>query len=105
MKVYSYRDIKNITEEGILFKDGFILFFEVCKNEWLIDNNLKEGESHCVAERNLLAYPPYFLFYSKDKVKILFDNKGIFGKKKNRKKFENLQVILNRLGFSSYDMS
>lgn len=105
MKEYSYNDIQKITEVGILFNDGFELLFEECRNEWSIENKIKGDETYCVAERDSLSKIPYFLFYSKDRVKVLFDKKGIFCKRRNRDEFQNLQVILNRFGFSSYDMS
>ena len=105
MKEYSYKDIQKITKAGILFKDGFKLSFEECRIEWSIKNKIEGKESYCVAERNALAKIPYFLFYSKDKIKVFFDKKGIFCKKKNTHEFQKLQVILNQLGFSSYDMT
>lgn len=105
MKEYSYKDIQMITKAGILFKDGFELSFEECRNGWSIENKIEENESYCIAERDILAKIPYFLFYSKDKVKIFFDKEGVFCKKKNRDEFQNLQVTLNKLGFSSYDMT
>ena len=45
------------------------------------------------------------MFYVKEKVKVLFDKKGILGRKRNEKDFLNLQMILNRIGFSSYDLT
>ena len=103
MKEYSYKEIQKITKEGILFRDGFKLSFEECRNEWSINNAVKG--TYCVAERDSLAKIPYFLFYSKKRVKVLFDKKGIFCNKTNKKEFQNLQLVLNRLGFSSYDMT
>ena len=105
MKEYSYIDIQKITKAGILFKDGFELLFEECRNEWAIKNKIKRDESYCVAERNSLAQIPYFLFYSKERVKVIFYKKGIFYKKKSKDEFRNLQVSLNRFGFSSYDIT
>ena len=37
MKQYNYREIREITSKGILFKDGFKLSFEECSNEWAIE--------------------------------------------------------------------
>lgn len=105
MKEYSYKDIQKITKVGILFRDGFELLFEECRNEWSIENDIKKEESYCVAERDSLAKTPYFLFYSKNRIKVLFDKKGVFGKKRNKDDFQNLQVVLNRFGFSSYDIT
>lgn len=102
---YSYKDIQKITKAGILFIDGFEFLFEECKNEWSVQNNIKGGQSCCVAERYSFTKIPYFLFFSKKRVKVLFDKKGIFGKKRNKNDFQNLQVVLNRFGFSSYDMT
>lgn len=105
IREYSYKDIQKITEVGILFRDGFELLFEECRNEWAVENKINGDQSCCVAERDSLAKVPYFLFYSKRKVKVLFDKKGILGKKRNENDFQNMQVILNRFGFSSYDMT
>ncbi len=105
MKEYSFKDIQKITKVGILFNDGFEILFKECRIEWAIENNIKENESCCVAERDTLAKIPYFLFFSKSKIKVLFDKKGIFAQKRNRNDFQKLQVILNRFGFSSYDIS
>ena len=85
--------------------DGFELLFDECRNEWSLQNNIKGEQSCCVAKRDSLAKIPYFLFYSKKRVKVLFDRQGIFGKKKNKNDFQNLQIVLNRFGFSSYDMT
>jgi len=105
MREYSYKDVQEITEAGILFKDGFKLFFEECRNGWAMVNKIQREESYCVAERDILAKPSYYLFFSQDRVKIVFDNKGIREKKKNKNRFQNLQKILNSFGLSSYDMS
>ena len=105
MREYSYKDIQTITKTGILFRDGFELLYEECRNEWSVEKKVNGEQSCCVAERNSLAKIPYFLFYSKEKIKVLFDKKGIWGKKKNESDFRNLQIVLNRFGFSSYDMS
>ena len=105
MKEYSYKDIQKITKIGILFRDGFELLFEECRNEWSIENKIKRDESYCVAERDSLAKIPYFLFYSKDRVKILFNKKGIFCKKRNKYDFQNIQFVFNKYGFSSRDMT
>ena len=43
--------------------------------------------------------------YTKEKVKIIFDKKGILSKMQNQNDFHKLQITLNRLGLTSYDMS
>lgn len=84
MKEYSYSKIQEITQYGILFTDGYELLFEECNNKWCDDHGINRGESYCVAIRDSLEKTPYFLFWCKDKVKILFDKKGIFNKKRIR---------------------
>lgn len=105
MREYSYRDIQKITKAGILFQDGFEIVFEECVYGWCVEHGIKRDPSCCVAERDCLAKTPYFLFYSKDKVKVLFDRRGLLSKKKNGNDFHNLQLLLNRFGFSSYDLT
>ncbi len=105
MKVYSYKNIKCITGLGITFMDGYNIVFEECRKEWSKAKKIDITESHCVAERDLLAKEPYFLFYSKDRVKIIFNNKGIFSKKRNRYQFHKLHMILNGFGKRSFDMT
>lgn len=105
MKVYSYKNIKCITGLGITFMDGYNIVFEECRKEWPKAKKIDITESHCVAERDLLAKEPYFLFYSKDRVKIIFNNKGIFSKKRNRYQFHKLHMILNGFGKRSFDMT
>lgn len=105
MKEYSYSDIREITQYGILFTDGYELSFKECNDKWCADHGINGGESYCVAIRDSLEKTPYFLFWCKDKVKVLFDLKGIFNKKKNKSNFAKLQKILNGFGFSSYDLS
>ena len=101
---YSYREIQNINQEGILFKDGFKILFEECRYEWAKKKHIKLNDSYCIAERNSLAIPPYFLFYTKEGVTVYFENKGFIGKR-NRHEFQKFQLILNQYGFSSYDLT
>ena len=105
MKEYSYSNIREITRYGILFTDGYEISFEECKDEWCAEHGIGREDSYCVATRDSLEKIPYFVFYCKDKVKVLFDKKGIFHKKRNRDDFLKLQYILNRFGFSSYDLT
>lgn len=105
MKEYSYKDIQKITKAGIMFRDGFELLFEECRNGWCAEHKIKREPSCCVAERDCLAKIPYFLFYSPVKVKVLFNKRGVLNKRKNEKNFHSLQLLLNKLGFTSYDLT
>lgn len=105
MKEYSYSDIREITRYGILFADGYRLSFEECNDEWCAEHGINKGESHCIAIRDSLGEIPYLLFCCTDKVRVLFNRKGIFYKNKNRNDFVKLQRILNSFGFSTYDLT
>lgn len=103
MKEYSYKKIRQVTESGIVFADGFELQFDECKRIWSTEKGIKNAESNCVAERDVESKEPYFLFYSEERVKLVFDNKGIFSKKRNIDQFHKLQMALNRFGIASFD--
>ena len=90
---------------GIAFVDGFNIMFDECKKEWSKEKKISSIESYCVAERDILAKEPYFLFYSTERVKIIFNNKGIFSRKRNMQQFLKLQMILNEFGVKSFDMT
>lgn len=105
VREYRFGDIVEISERGILFRDGYMLLFGECRDGWCAEYGLEKEESCCVAARDLLAGVPYFLFYCHDRVKILFDRKGLFCKRKNENDFHRLQVLLDWFGFSSYDLS
>ena len=105
MKEYFYKDIQEITKEGILFKDGYKLLFEECRNEWCKKNNIEAKQSSCVAKRNIAVLEPYFLFHSKEHVMVLFGEKKLLNRRKIEKQFCNLLFTLNKFGFSSYDMT
>jgi hypothetical protein len=102
MVEYSYSKIKIINDEGITFKDGTKILFEECRRNWAKVKKLDINDTHCVAERNISSSEPYYIFYSNKKVKIVFDSMFFLCKKKN---FMNLQIKLNRLGYSSFDLS
>lgn len=105
MKEYFYKDIQEITKEGILFKDGYKLLFEECRYEWCKINDIEANQSSCVAQRNIAVLEPYFLFHSKEHVMVLFGKKKLLNRRKIEKLFHNLQLTLNKFVFSSYDMS
>lgn len=107
MKEYNYTDMIKLDKTGILFSDGQRIDFDECKRQWALEHEISEEETVCVASRYPVAERAdiYFLFYSKDKVRLYFRFKGIFKRKKSVDKFHELQILLNRYGYSSYDMS
>lgn len=105
MKEYNYSDIVSFDKAGILFSDAEFVEFEECKCEWAKENNITVADTMCVALRFSEGDDRYFIFYSKEKVKLYFRFKGILKKKRSRDKFSEMQVLLNRYGYTSYDVS
>lgn len=76
----SFSEILTVDKNGITFKDGERVSFDECAENYKAANSLIQ--SKCVAERDITADPPYFLFYTGKRLKLMFDRKGIFSKKK-----------------------
>lgn len=104
MRVYKYTDIAKIAENEITMKDGYIISLQECKKEWAKQNGIDLKESNCVAARNATT-KPYYLFFTKEKVKISFEKGKIFGDRKVKRQFYELQDKLNYLGVSTFDLS
>jgi len=86
-KTISIKDIIDVTEDGILYKDGTgstakVLFIQ-CRQNWV--DHVNQGgfmdwqgnpakttleQSKYIGERNMSAKPPYLLLYSDKKLKI-----------------------------------
>ena len=105
MKEYNYSDIINIDKNGILFKDKTFIDFDVCRQEWAKEYNIPMSETVCVASRFCENEIYYFVFYSIQRIKLVFNMSGFFQKSKGKKKFQEIQVLLNRYGYTSYDMT
>lgn len=95
----NYTDIKTIDKSGITFLNrDKIIFADCIKNRY--------NSATCVAERNIAASPPYFEFFTHYKsTRIIFNKKGLFSKSINCKHFLKLQIQINNIGYSSYDLS
>ena len=63
------------------------------------------SDTVCVADRFLSDDEAYFLFYTNDRVKIVFKKAFFIWKSKRRKKFMEIQMRLNNFGYSSFDCS
>jgi len=103
MKEYNYSEIAKVDDRGILFLDSTFIEFEECRSEWAKENNIPVSETVCVALRFQEVEERYFMFFSKERVKLNFKFNGFFKRKKSREKFSELQVALNRYGYTSYD--
>lgn len=105
MKEYNYKSIKRFNKFGIEFKDGNIINFDECRMNWANSRKINYADSVCVADRFFSTSISYFIFYTSEKIKIVF-MKSIFPwNTKYRKKFLEIQIGLNRYGYSSYDCS
>lgn len=63
--VKKYSEIEKIEKNGIIFSDGTRIQFDECMEK-------------CIAERDVTATPPTFVFFTGDK--IIFDKKDCFHK-------------------------
>ena len=52
-----YLDIKDVDKTGITFKNGEKIIFKECIKQ-------RYNSETCVAERDLFAKPPYFVFFT-----------------------------------------
>lgn len=105
MNEYNYKDITKITDTGIVFKDGTGLSFEECTASWNASHGLEQGISKCIGERNIADTTPYFLFYTEDKIKVVFERQSFFNAGKYKKEFLALQKAIIDKGYSTYDLS
>ena len=93
MKEINYKEIREMTAEGIIFTDGTVLEFKKCGQ--------MEQWKGCIAVRNIIGKPPYFEFFypSKEKrLRIRFDGGS-------ETPFHRLYGHIERCGFHSFDLS
>lgn len=103
MKKYNYTDIISINSNGIIFNDSHEVQFDECRHQWAEENNIEYKDSVCIATRLYSKKDKYFIFYTKERTMLLFKFKGIFGRRKSKNKFIELQFKLNKYGFTSFD--
>lgn len=105
VKEYNYSDIIEINKEGIVLKDENYISFEDCRCEWAKENKINVTDTHCVAVRFSEGNDKKIIFYSKNKITIHFKFKGIFKIEKSRKKFAEMQMLLKKYGYNTYDLT
>lgn len=106
MKIYNFNSIKNVSEKSIIFTDGFEISFDECIKGFKRKYSNFENISNCIAERNIFAKPPYFQFYIEDmEIKLVFNCKGLFSKKRNENFFHSFQNKILFMGYKSFDLS
>lgn len=97
--VKKYSDISGIDRKGIIFKNGDKILFEECIG------NCNYSET-CVSKRDIVALPPYFEFFTPNKpTRIIFNKTGFFSKRINEREFVELQMDINSMGYSTFDLS
>lgn len=93
MKTVSYKEIRELTSEGIRFKDDTILKFSKCEQ-------MKEWKG-CIAFRDIIGSPPYFDFFHpsrEEKLRIVFEDG-------NETEFHRLWAYIEGNGYHSFDLS
>ena len=102
---YNYKQIQRFDKYGIIFYDGIKIIFDECRINWAKSRGIKPEDTFCVADRNRIAEIPYFTFYTNERIKVLFKRSIFPWDTKDKKAFLNIQMGLNRFGYSSYDLS
>lgn len=105
MKEYRYKDIEKIEKHFICFNDGYKISLNECRFEWAKAHNIDFEDNFCIGERDILTKPPFFLFYNKEKVKVVFTNNGILNFGMSKKSFSELHITLMKLGYKTFDMT
>ncbi len=97
-RVYDFSKITSMKNGALAFCNGERILFADCAG--------KSWHEKCVAERDICAAPPYFLFFTEPaRTKIIFNSKGLFSKNRNCKNFLCLQNFITDSGYNSMDLS
>ena len=120
-----YNRIESINSAGIKYHDNLgkvqTIDFSVCKQNW-VDHvnmsddfkitNLKYDDSNCIGSRNILGKPKYFILYTAEPTKIVFDHRLSFLDKllhrdspRNLREFYNFQTKIAELNLSTFDLT
>lgn len=101
-------NIVQITKDEIVFATLYNetkIRFSECKKNFATEHFL--NESNCVGTRDITV--PAFIFYSQPKIKVTFKRRHLlqelFSKRPLHKKFNILQQTLQKLGYTTYDLS
>ncbi|MBD5129386.1 MAG: hypothetical protein HDT43_05630 [Ruminococcaceae bacterium] len=97
----SFEDIKCVDRDGIKFKNGHVVSYREC----MVNFGRKHPGSayKCIGDRDITADPPYIEIYSVyAHDRILFDLKS---KKDNIANFHKLQRLIQRFGYTTFDLS
>ncbi len=105
-EVYSEYEIFEISEKGLVFKNGYQIDFSVCAENF--KREYPESRGQCVGERDMSTW--HFMFYDAPKsimVKFIPKNRlrEFFSKNNTPKRFTSLQNKILEYGYTTYDMS
>lgn len=104
-KVYSENNIIQITENGLVFCDGYELLFEECRKNYAIHN--KKDPSYCIGERDITDYS-FMLYDTQHPIMIKFLKKSFLSElfvKPIHQRFYELQKSISEHGYTTMDMS
>lgn len=102
---YNWKQIARLDKNGIAFSDETVILFDECRANWAKSRGIRIEDTSCVAERDITGTPPYFLFYTNNRIKVVFKKSFFSWSKEYKKKFTDIQMGLIRFGYSSYDCS
>ena len=119
-KIINIKDVIDVTEEGIIYKDNigatYKVLFDECRRNWVEHVNqsgfidwqgnpakITFEQSRCIGERNMHEKPPYILLYSNEKLKI--EMKPAEFEKLSKVQREFLAVLYNVGGVNTFDMT
>lgn len=105
-EAYTENEIAEITDKGIILKNGCRIDFSECADTFKKEHSAEE--SKCVAERDITDFS--FTFYTIPKpTMIKFIEKGklaeLFARKNTRQRFYELQKKIIEFGYKTFDMS
>lgn len=100
----SFDDIGSVDKDGIRFKNGHVVSYRECMSNF---GRKHPGSTYkCIGDRDVTAEPPYIEIYSVyAHDRILFDRRGISAKKDNVANFHKLQKLIEKFGYTTFDLS
>lgn len=95
--------IKSLTAQGIQLESGDFIDFAECAANFAA---LHGGSGKCVGERDITGSNPSFGFYTAPlTTHIFFMPRGLFGRRRALRRFQEMQRQLESFGYSTFDMT
>jgi hypothetical protein len=123
-KVFHHSSIVKVHRKGITYKDENNELLEIdfyeCRRNWIkyvntseevVADDLSEDSTNCVAWRDIFASPGYIEFFELPRIRFQFnDRRNIYEwllkkqSSKGRNHFIKLQIEIQELGWTTYDL-